>query len=402
MSDSPDPAQKFSRSQSAISGGYRRDARSRYNEYLKKLEEKTQLSKAYNSEQKSKDDLLKQRENGFQLYINGVHHTPPARSSSATRNRNDSSFRRTQTPALSHTTINRRRWMPPIQTKIKTDHGSVITDIHHQIMNSNHRSKQSVNNQLTYRLVYSPSVDQSWMPDWFRNMTSNSSEQNPDVKQSFSLPFDNISTVGLTSSQQQTYRLSTPHPFTGKYNAPRPGEKRPDDDDDDSSNNEIFTIFIGARLAGGDLTKNASSTQATNQPLFVTGTRRTSKTVDSLDLENVLHPKEVHIDSEVEEKKSSHASNKRSPFAEATFNDRQTDRLEKSMTQLELFSRKHRGTLESEKIEEYFSSGSPKTENDNDEEQFTIPELPVGEQLVFNLKTTWGDRHYVGLNGIEL
>lgn len=33
---------------------------------------------------------------------------------------------------------------------------------------------------------------------------------------------------------------------------------------------------------------------------------------------------------------------------------------------------------------------------------FTIPELPVGEQLVFNLKTTWGDRHYVGLNGIEL
>ncbi|CAF1052117.1 unnamed protein product [Adineta ricciae] len=369
MSDSPDPAQKFSRSQSAISGGYRRDARSRYNEYLKQLEEKTQLSKAYNSEQKSKDDLLKQRENGFKLYINGVHHVPPPRSSSATRRRNDSSFRRTQTPAPSHTTINRRRWMPPIQTKIKTDHGSVTTDIHHQIMNSNHRSKQSVNNQLTYRLVSSPSVDQSWMPDWFWNMTSNAGEQNPDVKQSLSLSFDNISTVGLTSSQQRTYRLSIP---------------------------------VGARLAGGDLTKNASSTHATNQPLFVTGTRRTSKTVDSLDLENVLHPKEVHIDSEVEEKKSSQASNKRSPFAEATFNDRQTDRLEKSITQLELFSRKHRGTLENEKIEEYFSSGSPKTENDNDEEQFTIPELPVGEQLVFNLKTTWGDRHYVGLNGIEL
>jgi hypothetical protein len=64
-----------------------------------------------------------------------------------------------------------------------------------------------------------------------------------------------------------------------------------------------------------------------------------------------------------------------------------TDWLEKSITQIDLFGRRHRGMLEStlkklflwlkihfslstdEPIDEYFSNNTSKHENDNDEEQ---------------------------------
>ncbi|NXF97653.1 K0556 protein, partial [Eubucco bourcierii] len=38
----------------------------------------------------------------------------------------------------------------------------------------------------------------------------------------------------------------------------------------------------------------------------------------------------------------------------------------------------------------------------HDGNDFKIPVLPCGQHLVIDIQTTWGDRHYVGLNGIEI
>ncbi|XP_027738603.1 protein KIAA0556 homolog isoform X1 [Empidonax traillii] len=38
----------------------------------------------------------------------------------------------------------------------------------------------------------------------------------------------------------------------------------------------------------------------------------------------------------------------------------------------------------------------------HDGNDFEIPVLPYGQHLVIDIRTTWGDRHYVGLNGIEV
>jgi len=36
------------------------------------------------------------------------------------------------------------------------------------------------------------------------------------------------------------------------------------------------------------------------------------------------------------------------------------------------------------------------------QDEFSIPELPGGQSMIIDIKTTWGDRHYVGLSGVEI
>ncbi|CAF1337756.1 unnamed protein product [Rotaria sordida] len=238
--ESFNPLRQTFRSKSAVPG-HRTKVHNKYYEYLKKLQEKNKLIKEYNDQHKTNDDYLKQRENGFQLYVNGVHSAPPRRPPSVLRKRLENSSNRIQTPApfffnLSSPTLSktpkrsnshRRQWTSTTETKIKTEQGSITTDINSQMLHkkkSQHANNQMiefdqnqiqsniVNNHITYRLMTPINVDQSWMPNWFRNtqLQMKSDEDNSDSDQSLSLSLDDISTtVHLTKSQQQTYRLST-------------------------------------------------------------------------------------------------------------------------------------------------------------------------------------------------
>ncbi|XP_043082041.1 LOW QUALITY PROTEIN: katanin-interacting protein [Puntigrus tetrazona] len=47
-------------------------------------------------------------------------------------------------------------------------------------------------------------------------------------------------------------------------------------------------------------------------------------------------------------------------------------------------------------------SDDPEDDPRDPDEDFEIPVLPQGRHLVINILSTWGDRHYVGLNGIEM
>ncbi|XP_034942334.1 protein KIAA0556-like [Chelonus insularis] len=53
----------------------------------------------------------------------------------------------------------------------------------------------------------------------------------------------------------------------------------------------------------------------------------------------------------------------------------------------------------SEKIDDFFNSPRNSIREPSD---FIVPELPFGQRLVIDILSTWGDKEFVGLNGIEI
>ena len=58
---------------------HRGDVPSKHDEYLVQLQERNRLLKAYQHQHPPKDTNLKQRETGFQIYLNGAHSARPRR-----------------------------------------------------------------------------------------------------------------------------------------------------------------------------------------------------------------------------------------------------------------------------------------------------------------------------------
>lgn len=110
----------------------------------------------------------------------------------------------------------------------------------------------------------------------------------------------------------------------------------------------------------------------------------------------------------------------------AKWRDSQKKNLEESWGSLNMFDRHQKGRismdLDDDALDEYLQMPSkkatpnqPSIKEEAEEvepittspvgdldDNFVIPELPYGKELVINIKTTWGDKHYVGLTGIEV
>ncbi|XP_071813789.1 katanin-interacting protein-like isoform X2 [Apostichopus japonicus] len=103
------------------------------------------------------------------------------------------------------------------------------------------------------------------------------------------------------------------------------------------------------------------------------------------------------------------------PTRRAQWRHQQQLSLEESWTSLSMFDKSQKGRLtanmnldmQGDCLDEFLPTGNSHNDkeagdDDDSSEEFEIPILPHGQRMKILIKTTWGDKHYVGLNGIEV
>uniref|UniRef100_A0A3Q4HZ06 Katanin interacting protein n=1 Tax=Neolamprologus brichardi TaxID=32507 RepID=A0A3Q4HZ06_NEOBR len=137
------------------------------------------------------------------------------------------------------------------------------------------------------------------------------------------------------------------------------------------------------------------------------GAERTANGVqwkaDSLDLSCDL------LEEVAEQRSDRPISGRRSSFRNSTSSSRarlhsqQDDTLMESWDSLTKFNQCQRGRISNMAFEgDIFDEFLQRQSCGPPTDEFEIPVLPQGQRLVINILSTWGDRHYVGLNGLEV
>lgn len=177
------------------------------------------------------------------------------------------------------------------------------------------------------------------------------------------------------------------------------------------------TVLDTESSAGGSTNRSGSNSNSPDQPPL--SSRKTdTKSGENVTKLDIVSDEEFDIDKEVDIELS---RMQQIESARKQWRQKEEKKLEESWSSLSIFNKLHKGRIsldvEDDVLDEYLNSerNKPKeptipeeepeisdTPNVHNDNFFQIPELPIGEDMIINIKTTWGDRHYVGLNGIEV